>query len=76
MDVHDANAARNFGFILNGVRMKKSKYYYNSNYGYGYRYAYGYGGYGYGYGQGRKRGGKDARGKQAPGQGNGPEQAG
>ncbi len=76
MDVHDANAARNFGFILNGVRMKKSKYYYNSNYGYGYRYAYGYGGYGYGYGQGRKRGGKDAPGKQAPGQGNGPEQAG
>jgi hypothetical protein len=42
-----ANAAPNMGFILNGVRMKKSKYYYNTNYGYGYRYAYGYG-YGYG----------------------------
>lgn len=58
MEVHAANPAPNFGFILNGVRMKKSKYYYNSNYGYGYRYAYGYGGYGYGYG--RKRKGKDA----------------
>jgi capsular exopolysaccharide synthesis family protein len=55
MDVHAANPAPNFGFILNGVRMKKSKYYYNANYGYGYRYAYGYGGYGYGYGYGRKR---------------------
>ena len=54
MDVHAANPAPNFGFILNGVRMKKSKYYYNSNYGYGYRYAYGYGGYGYGYGYGSK----------------------
>ena len=54
MDVHAANPAPNFGFILNGVRMKKSKYYYNSNYGYGYRYAYGYGGYGYGYGRKRK----------------------
>jgi capsular exopolysaccharide synthesis family protein len=49
------NPARNTGFILNGVRMKKSKYYYNTNYGYGYRYAYGYGtGYGYGYGYGKR----------------------
>ncbi|MCB0780787.1 MAG: hypothetical protein KDC03_14900, partial [Flavobacteriales bacterium] len=55
MEVHEANPARNFGFIVNGVRMKKSKYYYNTNYGYGYRYAYGYGsGYGYGYGYGRR----------------------
>jgi Mrp family chromosome partitioning ATPase len=54
-------AAKNVGFILNGVRMKKSKYYYNTNYGYGYRYAYGYGsgsGYGYGYGYGRRSRGK------------------
>lgn len=68
MDVHAANPAPNFGFILNGVRMKKSKYYYNSNYGYGYRYAYGYGGYGYGYGYGRKRkdgkDGKDGKGSK------------
>ncbi|MFN6115923.1 MAG: GumC family protein [Flavobacteriales bacterium] len=50
-----SNPARNTGFILNGVRMKKSKYYYNTNYGYGYRYAYGYGtGYGYGYGYGKR----------------------
>ena len=58
MEVHMANPVHNFGFILNGVKMKKSKYYYNTNYGYGYRYAYGYGygtGYGYGYGYGRKR---------------------
>lgn len=58
MEVHLANPVSNFGFILNGVKMKKSKYYYNTNYGYGYRYAYGYGygsGYGYGYGYGRKR---------------------
>lgn len=51
-----ANTSKNFGFILNGVRMKKSRYYYNTNYGYGYRYAYGYGsGYGYGYGYGARR---------------------
>jgi len=66
VDVFNANPAKTFGFILNGVRMKKSKYYYNSNYGYGYRYAYGYGGYGYGYGASRrkKEGGK-ADGKTA-----------
>ncbi|MBK7084106.1 MAG: polysaccharide biosynthesis tyrosine autokinase [Flavobacteriales bacterium] len=66
MEVIQSNPVRNFGFILNGVRMKKSKYYYNTNYGYGYRYAYGYGsgyGYGYGYGYGRKRKrGKDGEG--------------
>lgn len=58
MEVIQSNPVKNFGFILNGVRMKKSKYYYNTNYGYGYRYAYGYGygsGYGYGYGYGRRR---------------------
>lgn len=53
MESYESNPVKNFGFILNGVRMKKSKYYYNTNYGYGYRYAYGYGsGYGYGYGYG------------------------
>ena len=63
VEVHEANPARNFGFIVNGVRMKKSKYYYNTNYGYGYRYAYGYGsGYGYGYGYGRRRRDKDGQG--------------
>jgi tyrosine-protein kinase Etk/Wzc len=51
MEVLRAGATKNFGFLLNGVRMKKSKYYYNTNYGYGYRYAYGYG---YGYGARRK----------------------
>ncbi len=58
VEVAMSNATKNFGFILNGVRMKKSKYYYNTNYGYGYRYAYGYGsgyGYGYGYGYGGRR---------------------
>lgn len=60
MEIHAANPVKNFGFILNGVRMKKSKYYYNTNYGYGYRYAYGYGGYGYGYGGRRTKAGKDS----------------
>jgi capsular exopolysaccharide synthesis family protein len=56
MDVLQSTPNKNNGFILNGVRIKKSKYYYNTNYGYGYRYAYGYGsGYGYGYGYGRSR---------------------
>lgn len=66
MEIHAANPVKNFGFILNGVRMKKSKYYYNTNYGYGYRYAYGYGGYGYGYGSKRKKeDGKQGSGKEA-----------
>ena len=61
METIQDSPAKNFGFILNGVRMKKSKYYYNTNYGYGYRYAYGYGtGYGYGYGYGRRRKGENA----------------
>lgn len=54
LEVFENNHIPNFGFILNGVRMKKSKYYYNTNYGYGYRYAYGYG-YGYGYGRRKKQ---------------------
>lgn len=68
LEVLQANPAKNTGFILNGVRIKKSKYYYNTNYGYGYRYAYGYGsGYGYGYGSGRrsKKEGDDARSTEA-----------
>jgi capsular exopolysaccharide synthesis family protein len=60
LEVLATNPGVNAGFILNGVRMKKSKYYYNTNYGYGYRYAYGYGsGYGYGYGYGRRGKGKE-----------------
>jgi capsular exopolysaccharide synthesis family protein len=44
------NKLTNFGFILNGVKRKRSRYYYN-RYAYGYGYGYGYGGrYGYGYG--------------------------
>lgn len=39
---------KNFGFLLNGVKRKKSRYYYN-RYGYGYSYG-GYGSYGGGYG--------------------------
>ena len=63
LEVLQANPAKNIGFILNGVRIKKSKYYYNTNYGYGYRYAYGYGsGYGYGYGYGRRSKKKTAEG--------------
>mgnify|MGYP003477269282 CR=1 FL=1 len=54
MEVLTTSGGKNSGFILNGVRMKKSKYYYNTNYGYGYRYAYGYG-YGYGYGKKNKQ---------------------
>ncbi|MCW3082641.1 MAG: ptk [Bacteroidetes bacterium] len=42
------NKLKNFGFILNGVKRKRSGYYYN--YGYGRGYGYGYSGYGYGYG--------------------------
>ncbi|MEO6883814.1 MAG: polysaccharide biosynthesis tyrosine autokinase [Bacteroidia bacterium] len=42
------NKINNLGIVLNGVKRKKSKYYYN-RYAYGYGYGYGYGGnYGYG----------------------------
>ncbi|MEO8590085.1 MAG: polysaccharide biosynthesis tyrosine autokinase, partial [Flavobacteriales bacterium] len=33
LDILAGNQNKNTGFILNGVRMKKSKYYYNTNYG-------------------------------------------
>lgn len=66
LDILQTNPSRNTGFILNGVRMKKSKYYYNTNYGYGYRYAYGYGsGYGYGYGYGRKKSERTKKGAES-----------
>lgn len=42
-DIIATNGIKNFGFVLNGVKVKKSKYYYN------YSYGYKYGGYGYGY---------------------------
>lgn len=48
-NAHEISAmgiSTHFGFILNGVRRKKSRYYYN-HYGYGYS---GYGAYGGGYG--------------------------
>ncbi len=49
IEIVDNNTISNFGFILNGVMRKRSRYYYN-RYGYGYG-GYGYGGYtGYGYG--------------------------
>lgn len=38
------NKIKNFGFVLNNVKRKKSKYYYN-RYNYGYYGGYGYGGY-------------------------------
>ena len=66
LEVLGTDPAKNTGFILNGVRIKKSKYYYNTNYGYGYRYAYGYGtGYGYGYGYGRRSRKKKGEEKEA-----------
>ncbi len=61
LEVQRSSGTRNFGLILNGVRIKKSKYYYNTNYGYGYRYAYGYG-YGYGYGKRKKEANKEGDG--------------
>lgn len=46
------NETLHFGFILNGVKHRRSKYYYRRyGYGYGYGYGGGYGGYG-GYGGG------------------------
>jgi len=44
-DIIATNKVANVAFILNGVKQRKSKYYYNR-----YAYGYGYGGYGYGYG--------------------------
>ena len=53
-DIVTMNKLTHFGFILNGVKRKRSKYYYNKySYGYGYGYGLGYGaGYGYGSGYG------------------------
>ena len=53
----EKNNIQHFSYILNGVRRRKSRYYYNKyGYGYGYGYTYGYGTYGYGsYGGGYKR---------------------
>ncbi len=53
----EKNNIQHFSYILNGVRRRKSRYYYNKyGYGYGYGYSYGYGTYGYGsYGGGYKR---------------------
>jgi tyrosine-protein kinase Etk/Wzc len=50
-EIVSLNKLTHFGFILNGVKQKRSKYYYN-RYGYGYTYGYGggYGSYGSGYG--------------------------
>lgn len=46
-EVIENNKIENFGFLLNGVKRKSSKYYYNK---YAYGYGYGYGkNYGYGY---------------------------
>ena len=44
-DIVNMNRLQHFGFILNGVKRKRSKYYYN-------KYAYGYYGSSYGYGSG------------------------
>jgi tyrosine-protein kinase Etk/Wzc len=52
-EIVSTNKVGNFGFILNGIKRKKSKYYYNRYaYGYGYGGRYGYGGYGGSYGGG------------------------
>jgi len=42
IDVINVNHLKHFGFVLNGVKLKRSKYYYNK-YLYGYGYGYGYG---------------------------------
>lgn len=46
----ETNKVQSFAYVLNGVKRRKSRYYYNRyGYGYGYGgYGYGYGGYGYG----------------------------
>lgn len=51
-DIVAMNHLKHFGFILNGVKRKRSRYYYN-RYAYGYGYGYG-SGYGYGYGESGK----------------------
>lgn len=49
-DIVNMNQLKHFGFILNGVKRKRSKYYYNK---YSYGYGYGYGA-SYGYGDSKK----------------------
>ncbi|HET6992130.1 MAG TPA: chain-length determining protein, partial [Bacteroidia bacterium] len=44
-EIVNLNKIGHFGFILNGVKQRRSKYYYNK-----YNYGYKYGGYGQGYG--------------------------
>jgi tyrosine-protein kinase Etk/Wzc len=51
-EIVEMNKLGRFGFILNGVKRKKSKYYYNR-----YAYGYSYGSYGDGYGSYRSYGG-------------------
>lgn len=46
-EIVNMNKLGHFGFILNGVKQRRSKYYYNK-----YNYGYKYGGYGQGYGSG------------------------
>ncbi len=44
IEIVEMNHLTHFGFILNGVKRKRSKYYYNKySYGYGYGYGEGYG---------------------------------
>jgi capsular exopolysaccharide synthesis family protein len=66
-EVSVLNPDVHFGFILNGVKRKKSKYYYN-RYAYGYKgYGGGYGGYGGGYGgYGGNYGGYNSKSKPKP----------
>ncbi len=42
-EIVEKNKLKNFGFILNGVKRKRSSFYYNYGYGYGYGSSYGYG---------------------------------
>lgn len=54
------NQIKNFAYILNGVKRRRSGYYYTKysyRYGAGYGYGYGYGGGGYGSGYGARYGG-------------------
>ena len=62
-DIVTMNQLTHFGFILNGVKRKRSKYYYNKySYGYGYGYGLGYGaGYGYGSGYGSSKKEKESK---------------
>jgi tyrosine-protein kinase Etk/Wzc len=52
-EVVEGVGIKHTGLVLNGVKLKKWRYYYGK-YGYGYGYGYGYYGYGYGYGNSPK----------------------